>query len=595
MIKSARRTLADEPFKAAAALVSVGSIIALVAMVMAPWLRDTTTFGFHDWDVQTSHRELVRRTILRYHELPYWNPYACGGFPAWGYVEGGTIVVSPLLPAYLALPMSLAIRVEVALMAALSALGAWLLASRFTTSYVARALVVVLWSVNGRWALQTAAGHTWHLAYAWMPISLYFFERALAPDRKVRDYAFGAASIAMLVYSGGIYPLPHTVLALGLYAAARAIADRSVRPLVTLAVIGLAGMGLSAPKLFPLLDGFGKAPRLIASTESLEVGSFWTLLTSRDQAFYSRPARVSPYGWHEWGMYISTAGALTLALALAIVPGRREAAFKVLGLVFLVLGFGAFHPSAPWVWLHNNAPVFKSQHVPSRFLYPAVLFFGVVAASGLGALLVKLRPKAPWVELLAAVALAYLAVDVGRVAQKPMTGSMWMVPPDVIPDRRAFHSEQRSPLQYKRRDWAEPLYLPMLANTGVLDCYGTPPFDRRGAEPVSSPRYRGEAFVEGGAGSVAIKAWSPNHVTLTVKGAEGGATVVYNMNFDEGWHSSGAGPVFSHKNAVAVKVAAGDSTVELRYRAPYVGHGVLFFGLTVVAFLWARRREQEMS
>lgn len=595
MIKSARRTLADEPFKAAAALVSVGSIIALVAMVMAPWLRDTTTFGFHDWDVQTSHRELVRRTILRYHELPYWNPYACGGFPAWGYVEGGTIAASPLLPVYLALPMSLAIRVEVVVMAALSALGAWLLASRFTKSYVARALVVVLWSVNGRWALQTAAGHTWHLAYAWMPLCLYFFERALAPERKVRDTLLGAASIAMLVYSGGIYPLPHTVLALGLYATARAIADRSVRPLVTLAVMGLAGVGFSAPKLFPLLDGFGKAPRLIASTESLDVGAFWTLLTSHDQAFYSRPARVSPYGWHEWGMYISTAGALTLVLALAIVPGRREAAFKVLGLVFLVLGFGAFHPSAPWVWLHTNAPVFKSQHVPSRFLYPAVLFLGVVAASGLGALLVKLRAKAPWVELLAAVALAYLAVDVGRVAQKPMTGSMWMVPPDVIPDRRAFHTEQRSPLQYKRRDWAEPLYLPMLANTGVLDCYGTPPFDRRGAEPVSSPRYRGEAFVADGAGAVAIKEWSPNHVTLTVKGASDGATIVYNMNFDEGWHSSGAGPVFSYKNAVAVKVAAGDSTIELRYRAPYVRHGVLFFGLTVVAFLWARRREQEMS
>ena len=56
---------------------------------------------------------LFRSSLLRYHELPGWNPYACGGYPAWGYIEGGTILVSPFLPAYLALPLALALRVEV--------------------------------------------------------------------------------------------------------------------------------------------------------------------------------------------------------------------------------------------------------------------------------------------------------------------------------------------------------------------------------------------------------------------------------------------------------------------------------------------------
>jgi hypothetical protein len=70
------------------------------------------------------------------------------------------------------------------------------------------ALVVVLWAVNGRWALQTASGHTWHLAYAWMPWCFASYERArrLRVQRGLGAYAGAGACLAMLVYAGGIYP-----------------------------------------------------------------------------------------------------------------------------------------------------------------------------------------------------------------------------------------------------------------------------------------------------------------------------------------------------------------------------------------------------
>ncbi|HVY46853.1 MAG TPA: hypothetical protein VHB21_13290, partial [Minicystis sp.] len=179
---------------------------ALVVLVVGPWFRDVSTFGFHDWDAQTSHRELVRQSLLRYHEFPGWDPFACGGFPAWGYVEADTIVVSPFLPLYLALPMALALRLEVLGMALVGVFGAYAAASRFATREAPRALVVALYALNGRWGLQTAAGHTWHLAYALLPWCLYFFERARQPDRRVRDRFGLGAALAMLVYAGGIYP-----------------------------------------------------------------------------------------------------------------------------------------------------------------------------------------------------------------------------------------------------------------------------------------------------------------------------------------------------------------------------------------------------
>ncbi|MFT3773168.1 MAG: hypothetical protein QM820_47925 [Minicystis sp.] len=587
--------LRDRP-RAAAAIVGALAVVVMIAVVMAPWLRDLSTFGFHDWDAQTSHRHLALVSLLRYHELPGWNPYACGGFPAWAYVEADTIVVSPFLPAYLLLPLSVALRVEVLGMAALGAAGAWAAAARYTESRAARALVAVLWAVNGRWALQTAAGHTWHLAYAFMPWCLFFFERARLPERRVRDLAGGGVAIAMLVYAGGIYPLPHTVLLLGVVALLLAVVERSARPIVTLAILGAIGVGLAAPKLFPLLDGFRKAPRLIESTETLDPGALVALLTSRDQAFYSRPAPVRPYGWHEWGMYIGTAGALLLLGGILFVQGRREAVLKAVGVLFLVLGFGAFHPEAPWTLLHKYAPVFRSQHVPSRFLYTAVLVFALVLSAGIGRFVARHRPALPWLDAMLAVLLIPLAVDIALVAQKPMAGAMWMVPPDNIPKDRAFHFEQDPPFNYKRRDWAGPMYLAMLGNTGVINCYGTPPFDRKGARPVKAPDYRGEAYVvpAGGGRSAAtakVVGWSPNHVDIQVDGAEPGSLLVYNMNFDEGWRAS-TGPVEAHQNAVATRLGGGAATVTFSYRPPYLGAGMLVGLLTVGAIIVLRRRER---
>lgn len=590
-----------DPWRSAAAILAVCAMITTVALVVGPWFRDTHTFGFHDWDVQASHRYLVLLSLFRYHELPAWNPFACGGFPAWGYVEADTIVVSPFLPAYLVLPLALALRIEVLGMAAIGAAGAYAAASRFTTSHAARALTAVIWAVNGRWALQTASGHTWHLAYAWLPWCLFFFERARGGEldrgaarspelrsKQISSFGLGGACIAMLVYSGGIYPLPHTVLVLGVYALLLAVLDRSPRPLVALAMMGLLGVGLAAPKLLPLIDGFGKAPRLIESTETMDLGALWAMLTSHDQAFSSRPARVTPYGWHEWGIYVGVAGAGLLVLGVAFVQGKREAALKALGILLVALGFGAFHPQAPWTLLHRYSPVFRSQHVPSRFLYPAILILGLVAAAGIGRAISSRARKAPWLDAAAAVLVLALGVDIGLVARKPMEQAMWMVPPDSIPQGRPFHFETEPPFQYKRRDWAGPMYLAMLGNTGVINCYGAPPFDRKGALATKDPRFKGEVHVEG-EGRATLVAWTPNHVVIDVDGATPSSLLVYNMNFDEGW-TADTGPVEAFENAVATRPRAGSSRVTLRYRPPYLFTGLLLGAVTLAGLAFGYRR-----
>src|SRR5690606_19347013 len=103
------------------------------------------------------------------------------------------------------LDLRVALRIEVLGMALIAAAGAWLWSGRFTRSAALRTLSAVLFAVNGRFALQAATGHAWHLYYGWMPWVLWSFDRALALQGtgRLREIGLCAALLAMMVYNGG--------------------------------------------------------------------------------------------------------------------------------------------------------------------------------------------------------------------------------------------------------------------------------------------------------------------------------------------------------------------------------------------------------
>jgi hypothetical protein len=572
------------------------TVLVPLAVLVWPWLAVTGTYGWQDWDVETSHRYLTIASLRRYGEAPFWNPYACGGFPAWGFIEGGTNLVSPWALSYLALPMSLALRVEVIGSGLLGAVGAFFAAGRFTRSYAGRALVVALWAVDSRWSLQAGAGHTWHLLYAWMPWCLYLYERSREEPARARYVVALAAVFALILYGGGIYPLPHVVLALSLYACALALIERSSSPLRLLGLAGALAILLAAPKLLPMLHELARSPRLIASTEATSPTVVWLALAGAQQMLRRSPVPV-PYGWHEYGMYISIAGVVVLLAGMALARGRREAILASVGATFLVLGLGSFAAFAPWPLLHR-LPLFASQHVPSRFLYPALLLFALVAASGLG----RFLSRRPWADALATVAAFGLAMHVALGSGEPMRESMRFTVPAVEFDP-AFHHERTAPFHYKPFDPETPMYPAMLGNRGVLQCYGAPPIDRVGALSADDPGYRGEAYLVGAAGDVSdvsdvsesarVVDWSPNHAVVELSAPAPATRLVYNMNYDDGW-TSDRGPVVDEAGRVAVDVVGmtPGSRVTFVYRPRLFVPGLLLGalgGVACLALAWRNR------
>jgi hypothetical protein len=594
--------------QAIARLPAWGIVLSTIAYVLWPtWLvRDTV--GQHDWDQMETHRALVRKAIIDFHQFPFWQPYACGGHPNWGGFESGSTVVSPWLPFYLTMTLPHAMRVEIWGSALISAVGAWLLAGRFTRSPALKALVVVAFAVNGRWALQITQGHTWHLSYAWTAWTLYFFDRAVGTDPtrgtpRLRDFVLMGASIAMMIYSGGIYPLPETIVVVALYGVMLAALTRSVRPLVVGLAGGLLGLGFGAPKLASVLEVMFQHPRLVDSTETIDLSALVDVLTSHDQDTTSGHAGVSQWGWHEWGMYVGWAVVITVLVGAVFARGPRDSAMRWAGLLTFTLGLGAFHQYAPWPLLHH-VPVFKSQHVPSRWMYPALLMLLVGAVAVAERVLRRSAWARPWLEIAALAGVAWVASDVAQIARIPIRHMFATIMPAVADSTGPFHTEVHIPpeLAYQS-DWSPATLTAVLANISTTDCGTYPAFHNYfrdhqghipglGAHGVGEPEYRGEAYVDEGTGKADIVKFTPNEITVAVSGAKPGEHVVLNQNWDAGWSATGTkgAKTAELRDQVSARIAAPEQTFVFRYRPLAWWPGLGIFVATVGAIVWAWRR-----
>ena len=588
-------------------------LLAQIAYVLAPSLTTMNTLGGHDWEQMETHRQLIVKTVLDYHQFPFWQPYACGGHPNWGGYESGSTVVSPWFPAYLYASLPVAMRIEIWGSALISAIGTWLFAGRFTRSPAARALAVAVFAVSGRWALQITQGHTWHLSYEWTPWALYFYDRAVAADptrgkTRLRDMVLCGASVAMMVYSGGIYPLPESVFVIAVYGVLLAANTRSVRPVLVGVACGAFALGLSAPKLLPMIEVMLRFPRLIDSREAVDLRGLIEILTSPDQDITSFHPGIGTYGWHEWGMYVGWVVVAILIVGCVVARGARESPLKWTGLLCFVLGLGAFDPHAPWALLHK-LPVFSTQHVPSRWMYPGLLLLIAVAGAAFDRVMRRAGWTRAWLEIAALAGVAWIAHDVGRIAREPIPHMFYEPMPHVADSTGPFRTEEHLPSSLgAQMDWSPPSLPAVMANIGTIDCGTFPPFHNywrhpgpngipapgMGARSIEDRDYHGEAFIAEGTGSATIVKWTPNEMTVQVHGAKPGEHALLNQNWDPGWSANGSRAI-DWADLPAAEIHEPDETIVFRFRPRTWWLSLGVFVLTIGGIIWVWRRTRRYS
>ncbi len=528
--------------------------LALFAVIAAaftsPLFARPLHLGHGDWLWFHFTWDSARRSIVGFHELPWWNPYACGG--TLGVANPQSFGFSPLFWLLLPLPTALAMKVYLALAVFLALWGTWELAVHHRAGGPFAIVGAVLFGCSGTlgWHMN---GQTSMAAFAGLPWLALFTRRAAADLRW--SLAAGAA-LATMTLSAGVYPTAFGALLVGALTVLSVVErPRAWRRALTAAGATLAAFtAFAAVKLVPMLEFLRDHGRPVGRDDAISPALLLPMLLERR----TTETQIWPHGgyiyawWGEYGNYVGWTG-LVVALTLAALSGRRGRPALALAALGLGLVLGDHGPLSPYALL-RELPLFSSLRVPTR--HWVLVDLGVALAVAIGGARLR-RMRRPWavpVSLALSVASVWLVVDLVRTnGVAVFAGAMQTppAPPDLPP----------APIRQVRGE-AHAMYRYPPRNLGTLAC-----FDEVTVE--LSPRRRAgapsEAWVDPpSTGAARVVAWSPSALVLDVDVAEG-ARVAVNQNGYRGWRVEG-GTLDVRDHQLGARVPAGRHRVRLWYR-----------------------------
>jgi hypothetical protein len=529
--------------------------------------------GHHaDWDLLWSLQWAAYDSVVRFHQLPLWNPYRCGGMPLFAHPHSR--IATPFFLLHLLLGPFLAVYLEIPLHLAIAWAGGYYLARVQALRPLAAIAVASVFPASSWLYLHLGIGHVIYLGSLYLPWILALLWRSMR-GRSLFPAALGGLLVALTLGEGGVYPVPQALLLATLLACSLALLERTPRPLVALVTLFAFSAGFAAVKLAPSYLLLRSQPRPVKLEEVYSLRDLASGLFSRLQD--CRRGGGGIWGFHELGAYIGIPVTLLAVIGVLAAP-RRTAPWLVSGTALVALALGdTFGPASPWRLLHRLPP-FSSERVSLRFLIPFPLTVGVLAGFGLEALTTSFRRAG---AVCCALLLAVALVDFWLVGPHNLK-YVFARPLVAWPAAHSFEQHTGA------AGFDRSLALAM-ANVGAVTCYDYKPMQSavRGANAAG---YRGEQHLRG-PGSVTLADWSPNRLAYDVD-APGATVLVVNQNYDPGWHLiAGEGEVVSDGGLLAVRVPHGRQRLRLAYRGRGLFVGATTTIATILAALILWRRE----
>lgn len=548
--------------------------------------------GHYDEHYFFARDDIARITFVDFGQLPAWNPYFCGGAPNAANPQDQAFAPDFLLRIVFGTGPGRHLALFLFVMLGLE--GTYRLARRHGTSALGAATAALAFAVSGRFFFMVQFGWLNMFGFELLPWAILGYERA---RRSLGHALLGGGAVAWMLLNGGTYTVPFTALALSALALwdtgvvlfgavapeeTRKLRYRLLDPWIALAKVGAIAGGLSAVKLFPMLEVIREHPRI-----------------------WEHPAIIGPIGVLEslvvshghGGDYASESYIGLGVLLLAAVPlffGDRGAA-RPLALTALFGGLSMGNMAAEgdvslYGFLHLF-PIYGQLRNPER--YTIVLCLFVALALGRTVMLFeggplevvvrlvhRVRPARGWVPGRIARTVLGLVGTVGALAIGLAVANDLARENNVKRDLfvqdapLAYRAEFR---QSRGNRWDAHVW--PRASLGTLLCFEENPFPQ-------SDALRGDLAAEERGATDAIKvqrrAWTPNVIVLDVDAAEGGLVLV-NQNWHVGW-TADVGQVVSERGLLAVRVPAGHHTLTLRFKSRALTLG-LWLSVATIALL----------
>jgi hypothetical protein len=340
---------------------------------------------------------------------------------------------------------------------------------------------------------------------------------------------------------------------------------RALTVVARTAIVASFALGLSAFRLWPVIETLADAPRIIGGAPGTGYTGLWRML------FAGMATKT------ENGTYFIGVMAL-LAVALGMMQRRALPLVAYAWIAFWLAGGAGLKPSL--FLLLRKLPVYSTLRYPERFLILVALAACVLAARGVTRAEVLARARRTthprraraWWAAWAGAAILCVANVGPMVSNHAWSAAQRALEPPPVVTERPFH-------QARGNRWALAYYEPM--QRGSLSCWDAYPVPQ-------SPLLRGdlkdeEHLLDPASGVARERRWSPNRIDVDVDLTRPG-TLLVNQNWHRGWRAS-EGTVRDHEGLLAVDLPAGKHSVELDFSPRSATGGALVSLVTLAALL----------
>jgi hypothetical protein len=510
--------------------------LALSAAFAAPLFAVPNGTGWMDWDFNLFLHGAVLKSVIEYGQLPFWNPWGCGGNVLLANPQVALLSPTYLFAAVMSLPLAMKINIVVYYWIGLVGMHVLLtrvIGLRFLPGVV---FLASAFALSGSMALHLAYGHATFLPAFYLPLLLYFFCLALESGA-IKHGVIAGAILALMVFSGGMHIVPMAAMVVGMLGLVSSITRRDWRPLAMASIVGIAGALFAAPKIVPLivfLTGPHFVDARIVSHPDLMTAEM--LMRSLLDPYQHRGLRFERqiYSWIEYGNYVGLPFVLAAAASMSWIVGDRRLVNRWFGLsltvttlAMLVLTAGEFSAWAP-ASIALHLPFFSNFRVPSRYTIVAVLSAVMTVAWAARTLdLEALVPRARVaVTVLCLLASADIFIRNGRL----LGGGFELDPVDarfhLLGGPRTLVTDADS-----RPDRSGSLMLrALMKGESFFQCYEA--MELRRHADVTHP-----LIWQDGDAKIVRTEFSPNRIDFSLVGGRQPSRVRLNQNFARGWKS----------------------------------------------------------
>jgi hypothetical protein len=519
------------------------------AYKLAEWMDD---HQFYSWE--TSDRE----TLVRWGQLPMWNPYWCGGTAGAGAPEDPFLGPDFLFRIFYGVAHGR--RIALGFLVVMGFEGMYRLSRKLDSSAVGAIIAAVCFGTCEKFIGFIHDGWVNFLGFELIPWAVLCFFQGFDGKYKMAWRLLGGFFIAWILLSAGTYPTPFTLLVLGYLFIVFTFTGlmgrdktHAARPIVSITIMGVTSLGLALVKVVPMMLFLKQFPRVFTPVET-----------------NSALALVTPF----WDRYALICILAFVALGFA---DRVAGIFFFGAVLFLAFACGDFGPYSPFHLL-KKLPIFGQLRIPDRYMV-LVLFFMCVAAArgatriedaasriltGIWDLIARrvplMRGEARSVAIATFVGVA--ATVAARLAWQPTEDVL-----ETVKIRPGGMYVLEAPRTYDQpfkqsRGNRRDAHVFTAANLGSLYCVSGNPVPesallRGDLEQEEYPEDPAKATVK-------RLDWSPQAITLEVDAREA-TTVRINQNYDAHWRTD-VGTVRDLDKLLVVDVPAGKNVVHVTYK-----------------------------